>query len=827
MRKLTKSIALVSLLAPATALPLGVGEIKLHSALNQNLNAEIELLISGGENPSDIKVKLAPPDKFDEAGLPWSYFLSKIKFKLVTLSNGRAIVKLTSNEALREPFLDFLLEVTWPKGNLYREFTVLVDPPSSYKQPVVPVTSAQLSRSAQKAYARTADQTQAPSSSRSRPGDVYRVRKNDTLWQVAARVKPTNQASVEQTMIALYDTNPNAFFKENVNALKAGSKLKVPGTDVILKLSHREALSEFARQNKAWQGQVSEKPEISEVAEKETIDSQLSLLAPSESEIAESQNVVSDDGKAENEANLQPSQKPASAESGEQSGDQELQARMEKLEQQLAIMQQMLNLKDEQLAALQNQQPSDLSAQVKPIQPETQKATAPVPAVQQPPKAEAKPAPVQPIVEDDSAGFYYWFLAVLSMGLLGGLGWMWWQKRQDETEIDTDSMFAASSQISLPTSDEEEEQLNIPSMDDASSYDVGTVGESSFLSEFTPSDFDSFDGDQHEVDPISEADVYLAYGRYQQAEELIRQAISVNPENDDYKLKLLEIFYANENKSAFENYATELKAAGKTSNTSFWAKVIEMGSEISPGSALFSADFRSLDDEEDFAIQDQFDDDLSDEETQRDNDNNDVSDDLDLALFGQAEPGSSETEDSDSDVSLSENGLDFDLSDFGATENNKTQKGPLQAAPESQDNNIEFDVSSLVKADIKTQETAKKSNDSDIESFDFDFSLPEVDKNKSKQSSVAEAKKSDADFDFSFDLNNAISSDQDDKSLDFNLGVSDLTDMDEFETKIDLARAYIDMGDISAAKDIAEEVLEKGNTDQQLAAQAILDEITS
>ena len=109
-------------MAPVSVLPLGVGDIKLHSALNQNLNAEIALVVSPNENPSDITVKLASPDKFDEAGLPWNYFLSKIKFDLVTRPNGKVVIKLTSNEALREPFLDFLLEVTWPKGNLYREF---------------------------------------------------------------------------------------------------------------------------------------------------------------------------------------------------------------------------------------------------------------------------------------------------------------------------------------------------------------------------------------------------------------------------------------------------------------------------------------------------------------------------------------------------------------------------------------------------------------------------------------------------------------------------------------------------------------------------------
>ena len=129
-------------MAPASGYSLGIGDIKLHSALNQNLDAEISLVVSADEKSSDIKVNLAPPDKFDEAGVPWTSFLSKIKFETIVGTNGSVIIKLSSREAVKEPFLDLLLEVSWPKGSLYREFTVLLDPPSSYKQATVPVLTS-------------------------------------------------------------------------------------------------------------------------------------------------------------------------------------------------------------------------------------------------------------------------------------------------------------------------------------------------------------------------------------------------------------------------------------------------------------------------------------------------------------------------------------------------------------------------------------------------------------------------------------------------------------------------------------------------------------
>ena len=191
MRKLTKSIALLSLMTPTSVLPLGIGDITLHSALNQSLDAEIALMLSPDENSSDITVKLAPPDKFDEAGLPWSYFLSKIKFNLVSVSDKRAVIKLSSTEALKEPFLDFLIEVNWPKGTLYREFTVLVDPPATYQQPVLPVPSDYGVTPAEQEYARVVERPVAPAprreEERAPASGVYGpVGRTETLSSIAS-----------------------------------------------------------------------------------------------------------------------------------------------------------------------------------------------------------------------------------------------------------------------------------------------------------------------------------------------------------------------------------------------------------------------------------------------------------------------------------------------------------------------------------------------------------------------------------------------------------------------------------------------------------------
>ena len=120
-------------------------------------------------------------------------FLSKIKFEPVVRPNGSVVIKLSSKEALKEPFLDFLLEVSWPKGNLYREFTVLVDPPSVYKEATIPVSTSAESDEPAPVFApqqpvQTSEQNGVDSA-----GEYGPTRRTDTLWSIAERASKTEQ----------------------------------------------------------------------------------------------------------------------------------------------------------------------------------------------------------------------------------------------------------------------------------------------------------------------------------------------------------------------------------------------------------------------------------------------------------------------------------------------------------------------------------------------------------------------------------------------------------------------------------------------------------
>ncbi|MCF7987256.1 MAG: fimbrial protein FimV [Methylovulum sp.] len=627
MRNLTKTLAVVSLLIPASGYPLGIGELKLHSALNQKLDAEVSLILSSDERLSEVKVNLAPPEKFDEAGVPWTYFLSKVKFE-PKLANGSNIIKITSVEALKEPFLDILLEVSWAKGSLFREFTLLLDPPEVYRQATMPVMSSSANTGSDASTQRDrvrAENNLAPATSGA--GEYGPTASNDTLWEIAERTSRGTGVTVEQMLMALYDNNPKAFYKPNVNALLAGKLLKIPRSETILKLSHKQAVNELNQQTRAWKHpQITEPALSNHQSVDEAPDNQLSLIAPGQDLIPENAKANSVKGQAATAEKTSNTTSPADPElTGVKTNkgtpiDGALEEKISALEKQLAVMQQLMALKDQQLAALQNQsqlkvtdklteQPANIEAPTdvspKTVEPPVSKSKEETSSADLNPKpqpiAEPKPIPIpvppKPVVKaipppppaplTDESDWYYLVAAGVGTGLLMLLGGLWWRQRQQEKGQAFELAFANTATLKAPNPGD---IFANPESESALGLDLATE-ENIFASDFAIGDFDVVDVDQGEIDPISEADVYLAYGRYQQAEDLMRDAIMEQPDRDECKLKLLEIFYANNNKVAFETYASELISQGKQGDVVFWVKVIEMGSEICPNSSIFTSHY--------------------------------------------------------------------------------------------------------------------------------------------------------------------------------------------------------------------------------------------
>ncbi len=913
MRKISKTLALMGLFAPWGAYALGVGEIRLHSALNEALNADIPLVISDGSELSDIRVTLAPPDAFAKANLERSYQLTKLHFTPKKKTNGSYVIKVTSTEAIHEPFLDFMVEVQWPKGRVQRQFTVLLDPPDSQQETIAGLEESPESESyspptersvpsyapAETVYRRKSRPNREPRASEpmfseDRQAAVPKdkeivvngteygpVGRNETLWGISRRAQHPS-TSQRQMLVAIYKANPQAFYKSSINALKAGSTLTIPDQATVIRLADMAGIPRASSRSGNTHARLKTTVASDDVGQGTDAQGKLQLLAPSESKSLDEAATTGKKGK---------SGKPKEdlslelAETAKQESEN-YRKRLSDLEQQLSSMQKLLTLKDEQIASMQNPPKSinkdgqaGLPVTVQPLPstaptiaaptavlpfaksgssqqppstlPPTQVAQTPPPqAVSSPPPTPvvtAKPTVPPPIPKpiettrpklppprvgdapsvqtkptgtkqpESEVGFFADILDNLYY-LIGGatglliLVLLWQFKRRRSALIDN-----AESILTLTDKDKPQqpkqttpELVNAPT----NNLDPTPAFRSSFLSEFTPSDFDALGGEMEEVDPISEADVYLAYGRYKQAEDLILGAIAQNPERDECRLKLLEIHYATEDAQAFEAYAQELALTHKDTKPEFWEKVVEMGRELCAGNPLFTSGkpaelegvtmLQPLPEtasaklgQDDIYLFDQGD------------DNNES--------YTYSPPSTAETK--KPDKMTGEDTHDAVAYDFF---NSKENEGISLAKVEDDEVNISSieNFVSFGKESVATPDEEIEIPDESMEEM-----LAKLDALSDSKSLHPDA----AEKGLKASVDDVSGSSQDEVEVEleqtYQLDDNDiqvLDEMDEMGSKLDLARAYFDLGDPGAASAILKHVARHGSSAQQEEANVLL-----
>ncbi|MCG7945771.1 MAG: hypothetical protein N0C84_05435, partial [Candidatus Thiodiazotropha taylori] len=415
---------------------------------------------------------------------------------------------------------------------------------------------------------------------------------------------------------------------------------------------------------------------------------------------------------------------------------------------------------------------------------------------------------------------------VLLLGLLAMI-----MRRRKEAEAE----FAESILVS-PDSD-----IAPSGVDDSSSL-TSPTDETSFMSDFSPSDIDALQDETGEVDPLSEADVYIAYGRYQQAEELINQEIEKYPEREELKHKLLEIYFSAKKSDAYTNLAQQLHDNGlEEQQPDAWSKIATMGKELNPGYALFAgaaglAAADMADDMDDLGLdlgqlseEDVSSPAVEDAVAEVSAPAEDVSDELDsMDLSGLENLDEMDSETLEADLSLDSeflnkmdgsestpamedsDALDIDLSDL---EVDSVPSG-IDSAPAAEEMNedpLPFDLSDVDDSEaIDGVEDQVEMEDSEVlDNLDLESIERELEG-------------------ISTDLDNEESNEADELSLlqshSENL---DLDSTDEITTKLDLARAYIDMGDNEGAKSILEEVVGEGSENQQKEAQELLSNLSS
>ncbi|QTR49960.1 FimV/HubP family polar landmark protein [Candidatus Thiothrix anitrata] len=370
---------------PAASHALGLGDIESSSHLNQPLRAKIELLAAAPADASKIQVRLASPDVFNRVGVARPDFLGSLNFT-PTIQGGKPVILVTSDSPMQEPFVNFLLEVSWPQGQLLKEYTVMLDPPvmlqpgntvaggeASVRAEPKAVGTVRRQQQAQSAVSTAAQPQAAPAPAPVNSGrNTYHVKSGDTLFRVASRLQRPG-VSNEQMMMALFRANPGAFINRNINNLRAGVTLKAPSSADVSKVSRAEARRHIRQQNAEWRefrqslakstvpqktsgvATTSKSAQVDQAqANKTQAQARLEVLGAKDGK-GESSNATVAAGNAKLSEMEQQLALARESLATRQKENEELKSRVGDLESMLDKKNRLIDLRNEQLASLQKQ----------------------------------------------------------------------------------------------------------------------------------------------------------------------------------------------------------------------------------------------------------------------------------------------------------------------------------------------------------------------------------------------------------------------------------------------------------------------------------------
>ena len=610
---------------------LGLGELSLQSFLNEPLQAQVDLLNTGSLHEDEIKVRLATREDFKKMGLERAYFLTSIKFEVQIDAAGGPRIVVTSEDPVLEPYLDFIVEARWPNGRLLREYTVLVDPPVfDQVNPVISATTrvqevegipAPVKKTEQPAASKktgtqvdikkstlppggmpdrdfSAETSQAPVS-----GRRYMIHRDDTLWEIAQQARPQG-TSVHQTMLDIQRLNPNAFIDGNINRIKAGYIVYLPSADDISSADLDAALAEVRQQNDDWRAGRASQPIASAGP---TL--RISADEPDESASGADGDSVEQRDVATSTSAMEEMDK-AELEGAETS------AKLASMEQQVETLSRIVNLKDEQIAALQaalakaeggetgpdsaampeeeGEMAEDLVAEIAPAEGDGAMDATPgdadgvdegmvdlevveeevVEVVAEEPVAAvvpAKPAPApaaKPVPQESGGGMMSYLLYVLGALVLGVLGFIFVRRRGGEDQ---------GTATAAPVKPAEDVFADVELKDQALEVDAPAEELPEAVAEqpveepeyerpdnrgYGERKHDEYASDVDTGDALAEADIYIAYGRYPQAIDLLNNAVTNEPGNAGYHLKLLELYAETGDRAAAQRELGELRSIG-------------------------------------------------------------------------------------------------------------------------------------------------------------------------------------------------------------------------------------------------------------------------
>lgn len=822
LRKLAIAIAASGAMMSATnVLALGMGDIELESALNQPLDARIKLLKASELENWEMKPNLASSEEFEKSGVEHVFFLNNLQFE-IERAGEEVYIHVTSNQPVVEPFLNFLVQVDWPNGRLLREYTLLLDPPVFTEEPVEPVAPTQresfeddiapesMALPGTAPVAQEKGAMEMPAEKMVEPTPVaqpvekeepatYKVRANDTLWEVAIRTRPDRSITPQQAMLAIQDLNPNAFINGNINRLKKNQVLRVPTEEQMLSRNFEQAVSEVALQNQAMakrKAQLDATRKDAAIQRADKVEgAQLKLLAGGEATTENersasgqvSEKTAGDQSKLEKELSITLENLDKTTRE-----NQELRTRLDSLEEQINTLQRLINLKDEQMVALQSgmaekpeakaevaEQPvaakpeekaaEDLNFADKKAESEkTPEAKEPVAKADKPPVKKPNFTPVEPVEEAfDPIAFVMENPPVLGAGLgallLALLGINYSRKRkekQQEESLGDVTPFEGNDPLDNSGLDSSLDD-DFTAMDEGNDLDLGEFEEGE-LNDFDAPEADAglMGGASSDVEPedvLGEVDVYMAYNRLDPARALLDKSISSQPDRMDLRLKLVEVLESMDDQDALAEQVDYINLNGSEEDKAKIAQV-QVGA-VDDVNEDFSMDF-GMDD--DFGLNapeektgSEFGSDLSLNEDSE----------LDFDLDGLELDGAN---DASTDLDLaSELDLDTDL-DFESSMEGTLDSDDLSLDFDTSDNNEVADTN----LDLSLDDMSDDGNSMDFDLGDFESSSDDLDLSLDEDAVELTAEESelgeldglslDSETDLDFDLESA-----DDVSLDF------------------------------------------------------------
>lgn len=466
-------------LACGQALALGLGQIQVKSKPNEPLLAEIPIISNDPAELQQLQARLASPETFARIGLdPPDGLIADLQFAVVRDNNGNLAVRVTSTKPIDKPMLTFLVEVEWGQGKLVREYSALVDAPRDVASPSAPMIDAPQTAQTdavvrppetqapveaapvETAPAEGAQQTAAAPAAEPPPataiapapapvpaapradeaaaalspdGELAPVRRGQTLSEIASDLKPAGY-TLDQTMLALLRTNPDAFIGNDINKLKQGAVLRMPGQDEIARLGAAEAAVIVRDQIEQWRRDKRARAQALAAAAEENAataaiaggaagegravaGARLEIVPPSADRAGQAGTRSGASAGGEGDMVRQELQQTKETLAARDAEVQELKSRLDELEKLQQQQQQLIALKDTELAAAQQR-----------LAQSNQGAPAPKPVATQ--AQTAAPAP-----EQAGAGTLLWLGGGLALVLVGLIGW--WLARRGKRQAPT------------------------------------------------------------------------------------------------------------------------------------------------------------------------------------------------------------------------------------------------------------------------------------------------------------------------------------------------------------------------------------------------------